>query len=100
MPGERGRAATGNPWIFREIKSWLSGHLIPTPPTIAERISVVRRHLETSIAYKGERATLFEIRKLYSGYFRGIPDFKSWRMKMVTAGSTEEVLEVLREIEE
>ncbi len=95
-----GRAATGNPWIFREIKSWLSGHLIPTPPTIAERISVVRRHLETSIAYKGERATLFEIRKLYSGYFRGIPDFKSWRMKMVTAGSTEEVLEVLREIEE
>jgi tRNA-dihydrouridine synthase len=60
---------------------------------------VVRRHLAASVPYKGERATLFEIRKLYSGYFRAIPDFKTWRMKMVTAGSTEEVLSILAEVE-
>lgn len=95
-----GRAATGNPWIFREIKSWLENHSVPSPPSISERVDVVRRHLEHSILYKGERATLFEIRKLYSGYFRGIPNFKSWRMQMVTAPSTDAVLEILNLIEE
>jgi nifR3 family TIM-barrel protein len=94
-----GRAATGNPWIFREIKSWLKDHSIPPPPSIAERVAIVRQHLEASIPYKGDRATLFEIRKLYSGYFRGIPNFKTWRMKMVTAESTEMVLEILDQVE-
>jgi tRNA-dihydrouridine synthase B len=95
-----GRAATGNPWIFSEIKSWLKDHSIPPEPSIAERIIVVRQHLEASIPYKGERATLFEIRKLYSGYFRGIPDFKSWRIQLVTANSTEIVQEILDQIEQ
>ncbi len=95
-----GRAATGNPWIFREIKSWLNNHTVPAEPSVAERLSVVRQHLESSILYKGERATLFEIRKLYSGYFRGIPNFKSWRMKLVTQDSTEEVFRILSEIEQ
>jgi tRNA-dihydrouridine synthase B len=95
-----GRAATGNPWIFREIKCWLNDHTVPSPPSIAERVAVVRQHLEASIPYKGDRATHFEIRKLYSGYFRGIPDFKSWRMQMVTANSTESVLEILDRIEQ
>ena len=94
-----GRAATGNPWIFREIQSWLNDHSIPPVPSITERVSVVRQHLEASIPYKGERATLFEIRKLYSGYFRGIPNFKSWRMKLVTSESTEMVLEILDQVE-
>jgi nifR3 family TIM-barrel protein len=94
-----GRAATGNPWIFREIKSWLSDHGVPDPPPISERVAVVRQHLEKSILYKGERATLFEIRKLYSGYFRGIPNFKSWRMQLVTAVSTEQLFEILTSIE-
>jgi nifR3 family TIM-barrel protein len=95
-----GRAATGNPWIFREIRSWLNDHTVPAEPGIAERLSVVRQHLESSIIYKGERATLFEIRKLYSGYFRGIPNFKSWRMKLVTQDSTEAVFRILSEIEQ
>ncbi len=94
-----GRAATGNPWIFREIKAWLASHSIPEPPLISERVDVVRRHLAASIPYKGERATLYEIRKLYSGYFRGIPNFRSWRMKMVTAATTAEVLDILAVIE-
>lgn len=94
-----GRAATGNPWIFNEIKSWLKDHSVATGPSVSERVKVVRQHLQASVLYKGERATLFEIRKLYSGYFRGIPNFKSWRMKMVTAPSTEKVMEILDMIE-
>jgi nifR3 family TIM-barrel protein len=94
-----GRAATGNPWIFREIRQWLQDQTIPAEPTISERVAVVRRHLDTSIPYKGERTTLFELRRLYSGYFRGIPDFKPWRMKLVTAPDIEAVRDILREIE-
>jgi nifR3 family TIM-barrel protein len=93
-----GRAATGNPWIFREIKSWLKDRTLPPAPSIRERIAVVRQHIEASILYKGDRTTLFELRRLYSGYFKGIPDFKAWRMKLVTAGTTEEVFGLLDEI--
>lgn len=93
-----GRAATGNPWIFREIRQWLD-HGIPTePPSIPERVAIVRRHIETSIPYKGEKTTLFELRRLYSGYFRGISGFKSWRIRLVTAPGIPEVMEILDEI--
>ena len=94
-----GRAATGNPWIFREIRSWLTDHSVPPVPPVSERVALVRRHITTSIPYKGDRATLHEIRKLYSGYFRGIPNFKTWRMQLVTAPSTETVLNILDQIE-
>ncbi len=93
-----GRAATGNPWIFREIRQWLDHGIPAEPPTISERVAIVRRHIETSIPYKGEKTTLFELRRLYSGYFRGIPDFKSWRIRLVTAPGIPEVMEILDEI--
>ena len=93
-----GRAAVGNPWIFREIRSYLENGTMPVPPTIAERVTTVKRHLEASVAHKGERATVFEIRKQYSGYFRGIPDVRKWRMQLVTAGSVAEVLGILEEM--
>lgn len=93
-----GRAATGNPWIFREIRQYLD-HGRPTePPSIPERVAIVRRHIETSIPYKGEKTTLFELRRLYSGYFRGIPGFKSWRIRLVTAPGIQEVMDILEEI--
>ena len=94
-----GRAATGNPWIFREIKQWFAGQTLPDPPSVSERVAVVSRHVQASIPYKGDRTTLYELRKLYSGYFRGIPDFKPWRMKLVTANSTEDVLQILADID-
>jgi nifR3 family TIM-barrel protein len=93
-----GRAATGNPWIFREIRQWLDYGIPTEPPSIAERVAVVRRHIDASIPYKGEKTTLFELRRLYSGYFRGIPGFKSWRIRLVTAPEISEVLEILEEI--
>jgi nifR3 family TIM-barrel protein len=94
-----GRAATGNPWIFREIKTWLYDHIQHPPPTISERVAIVRQHLESSIPYKGERRTLFEMRKQYAGYFRGIPNFKAWRLQLVTAPTMEDVYELLTRFE-
>jgi tRNA-dihydrouridine synthase B len=94
-----GRAATGNPWIFREIKTYLKCGILIDPPLLSERIDITRKHLLASVEYKGELRTVFELRKFYSGYFKGIPDFKKWRMKMVSAPGMEEVLGILSEIE-
>ncbi|MFH1296810.1 MAG: tRNA dihydrouridine synthase DusB [Bacteroidota bacterium] len=93
-----GRAATGNPWIFREIRSYLQTGYIPPQPDVDERISVLREHFRRSVAYKGERRTILEFRKFYSGYFKGIPDMKPYRIRLVTADSTAEIEEILNEI--
>lgn len=93
-----GRAAVGNPWIFRECKAYLrTGELIP-PPTLHERVETLRTHLERSIEYKGERRTILEMRKFYSGYFRGVPDFKKYRMELITANEIGMVMEVIERI--
>lgn len=94
-----GRAATGNPWIFREIKSFLQTGYIPPQPGILERIAILREHFQKSVAYKGEKRTITEFRKFYSGYFRGIPDMKPYRMKLVTATTISEIDNILQEIE-
>ncbi|HNW76894.1 MAG TPA: tRNA dihydrouridine synthase DusB [Bacteroidales bacterium] len=94
-----GRAATGNPWIFQQIKAYLQQRELILPPSTKERIRVLRLHLGKSVPYKGERATLLEFRKQYTGYFKGLPGFKQHRMRLVTADSLEKVEEILKEIE-
>jgi tRNA-dihydrouridine synthase B len=90
-----GRAAVGNPWIFRECKAWIErGELIP-PPSLKERADILRIHLQRSVEYKGERTTILEMRKFYSGYFRGIPDFKKHRMVLITLKEMDKVLELI-----
>ena len=93
-----GRAAVGNPWIFRECKAYLTkGELIP-PPTLQERLEILRNHFQRSIGYKGEVRTILEMRKFYSGYFRGVPDFKKYRLKLMTLDKTDQVLELINKI--
>jgi len=93
-----GRAATGNPWIFRDIKAWLSRNKTPDPPLLSERIMTLRQHIQRSLAYKGERQTHFELKKIYSGYFKGVPGFKPFRIRLLTATGLEEVDHILEEI--
>lgn len=93
-----GRAAMGNPWIFAEIKAWLDNHTILPDPPVSERIGVLRNHIRKSVIVKGERSALLELRKLYAGYFKGIPDFKKHRMRLVTASDFGGVEAVLTEL--
>jgi nifR3 family TIM-barrel protein len=94
-----GRAAIGYPWIFREIKHFFNTGERLEGPTIAERVEVCRTHLNKSIEWKGDKLGIFEMRRHYANYFKGIPNFKEHRMKLVSLQSQAEILEVLHEIE-
>jgi tRNA-dihydrouridine synthase len=93
-----GRAAIGYPWIFNEIKHYLKHGERPLPPDMNERIRVTKKHLDFSIRWKGDRLGIFEMRRHYTNYFKGIPDFKPFRMRLVMADSEAEVSDILDEV--
>jgi nifR3 family TIM-barrel protein len=95
-----GRAAIGNPWIFKQIKEYIYNGKVIEPPTIEERIAVMRQHLHHSIAWKGERTGIFEMRPHYSNYLRNLPHIKPYRTRLVTADSLQELEEILNELAE
>ncbi|MEO1050478.1 MAG: tRNA dihydrouridine synthase DusB [Bacteroidota bacterium] len=95
-----GRAAIGYPWIFNEIKHFMeTGETLP-PPELSDRIDVARKHLDFSVRWKGERKGIFEMRRHYTNYFRGLINFKPFRTRLVEANTAAEVEQILLEIEE
>jgi tRNA-dihydrouridine synthase B len=95
-----GRAAIGYPWIFREIKHFFkTGEYLPGP-TLDERIIACRTHLTKSIEWKGEKVGVFEMRRHYSNYFKGLPDFKQYRMMLVKEENIETINQILDEVAE
>lgn len=94
-----GRASFGHPWIFKEIKHYLqSGELLP-PMSVHERVELARRHLSLSLDLKGPRRGVFEMRRHLSCYFKGLPDFKDTRIRLVTEEDPEGVAAILSEID-
>ncbi|MBX2914313.1 MAG: tRNA dihydrouridine synthase DusB [Cyclobacteriaceae bacterium] len=93
-----GRATIGAPWFFNEIKHFVkTGEHLP-PPDMAERVRIVRQHLDFSIRWKGDKLGIFEMRRHYTNYFRGIADFKPFRTRLVEADTHEEVNQILSEV--
>ncbi|AYW36964.1 tRNA dihydrouridine synthase DusB [Capnocytophaga canimorsus] len=93
-----GRAAIGYPWIFNEIKHFFkTGEKLPSP-TISDRVQAARNHLIWSVEWKGERQGVLEMRRHYTNYFKGIPNFKEYRQKMVTLNHVAEILEVMEQV--
>lgn len=95
-----GRAAIGNPWIFEQVKSFIFDGEIINPPSMEERIAAIRQHLHHSIDWKGERVGIFEMRPHYTNYLKGIPNVKPFRAQLVTAGTAEEIEEILLALSE
>jgi tRNA-dihydrouridine synthase B len=93
-----GRAAIGYPWIFSEIKHFFKHGVIPPPPDLQERVRATKKHLDFSIEWKGDKLGIFEMRRHYANYFKGLPDFKPFRTRLVEAGTYDEVVEILMEI--
>ncbi|MFM2229555.1 MAG: hypothetical protein RL607_813 [Bacteroidota bacterium] len=95
-----GRAAIGYPWIFNEIKHYFNtGEHLPVP-TIKDRVEAARNHLLWSMEWKGERLGIVEMRRHYTNYFKGIPNFKEYKTRLVTTDGRDDLLQVFEEITE
>ncbi len=93
-----GRATYGRPWIFREVKHYLqTGEILPQP-TVIERVAIAREHLAKSLEVKGEKVGILEMRRHLSNYFKGLPNFKDTRLKLVTLTSHEELFDTIDSI--
>ena len=94
-----GRASIGNPWFFKQVKHFFeTGEHLPEV-SVVERVKTAKRHLEMEIDWKGgERVGIMEMRRHYANYFRGIPHFKEYRMKMVTLDTLTELYQVFDEV--
>lgn len=68
-----GRAAIGNPFVFRRAKLLMATGVLPPEPTADERIDVCTEHLREQLKRKPERRAVLEFRKFYAGYLRGLP---------------------------
>jgi len=90
-----GRAAIGYPWIFNEIKHFLKTGEKLAPPTILDRVNVCKKHLIRSIEWKGDKQGILEMRRHYTNYFKGTPDFKQYRTTMVDSLEINQILDTL-----
>jgi nifR3 family TIM-barrel protein len=93
-----GRAAIGYPWFFREVKHYFATGEKLDPPSLEERMEVILHHLHASIAWKGPKLGMLEMRRHYGNYLKGIPNIKPVRNKLVTANSIEEIEEALEQL--
>jgi len=95
-----GRASIGYPWIFNEIKHYVrTGEHLPKP-RIKERVAITKEHLDMSVKWKGEKLAVVEMKRHYTNYFKGIPNFKEYKSKLVTSFDLDEIYETLALIEE
>ena len=90
-----GRASFGHPWIFTEIRHLLdTGEEMP-PLSVRDRVALAKRHFGLSLDLKGPVTGVLEMRRHLSCYFKGLPDFKETRIKLVTSRDPDEILRTL-----
>ena len=95
-----GRATYGRPWIFREAKHYLAtGETLPQP-SVAERVAIAKEHLRKSLEVKGDHVGILEMRRHLTNYFKGLPDFKETRLRLVTSLDAGELFSTLDTIAE
>ncbi len=92
------RGSYGNPWVFKEVKQYLTDGTLADTPDIHERIRISNIHLQKSVEWKGERQAMMEMRKHWSEYFKGFPNFKPYRIRLMQALVYDEIADVFSEI--
>lgn len=90
-----GRASFGHPWIFKEIRHYLDTGIMMEPLSVEEKVALARRHFALSLDYKGQNRGIYEMRRHLSCYFKGLPEFKETRMKLVTSMDPDEIMGLL-----
>jgi tRNA-dihydrouridine synthase len=95
-----GRAAIGYPWIFREIKHYMKTGEELAPPTIEERLAACRKHLHGSVAWKGEKLGILEMRRHYASYLKGLSHVKEFRTRLVSTDVLAEIEQILADLQD
>ena len=90
-----GRWAIGNPWIFRQVESFLGDGTHVPDPTVRERVQMAIRHLRMSIATKGGGKGIYEVRRSLSAYIKGVPGAREMRTRIMTEEDPECIAEML-----
>jgi len=91
-----GRAAIGNPWIFKSIKTYLSENKLLSQPTLAEKVATATKQLENNVAYYGEQIGIKLMRRHFVQYFKGLTNFRQTKIKLLQSDNLEENKEILR----
>lgn len=94
-----GRAAQGNPWIFREIAAAMLGKTAPSP-TPEERMAMAARHFRLEAQLYGEKLAVLQMRKHIAWYAHGMKGASRFRERINQLTTAEAVLDALREIDE
>lgn len=93
-----GRAAVGRPWIFRDIRHYLNtGELLPEP-TVKEKADLALYHFNLSLEHKEGKKAIYEMRRHFSNYFKGLPNFKETRLRLLTCQEEDEIKSIIMEI--
>jgi tRNA-dihydrouridine synthase B len=93
-----GRASVGRPWIFRDIRHYLNtGQLLPEP-SVSEKSDIALLHLDKSLEFKEGNRGIFEMRRHFSNYFKGLPHFKETRLKLLTVTEADEIRTIINDI--
>lgn len=93
-----GRGTIGRPYIFKEIRHFLNTGSEMKPFSVSEKVEMAKLHFAKSVEYKGERRGVNEMRRHLITYFKGLPDFKNVRFKLVTTSEPGKVLELIDEV--
>ncbi len=95
-----GRSSVGRPWIFRDIHSYLKDNTLLPEPSLNEKVDLAKEHFTKSYEIKGDKVGIYEMRKHFSNYFKGLPDFKDLRLKLLTETDYDKILGLLETIRE
>jgi tRNA-dihydrouridine synthase B len=93
-----GRSAIGKPWIFNDIKQFLTTGEKSGELTTKQKVEVALEHFKKSIEFKGDKRGIYEMRRHFVSYFKSIPNFKETRLKLLTSNNYDEIVEILNYI--
>lgn len=95
-----GRATIGKPWIFKQIKHYLeTGEILPDL-SVAEQLSILKEQIELSMDWIDEVRGILHMRRHMAAMFKGLPNFRDLRIRMLQANDKESLWQIFNEIEE
>ena len=95
-----GRGSIGRPWIFKDIRHYLDSGELLSPLSIKEHVEIVKRHLSLTVEWLGERKGILHTRRHIAVTFKGLPNFRDTKIKLLQSENYQEIMDLLSSVEE